>query len=100
MLEALAPMPVTRPAGAILRYINIAPELQHHRPFHIRAQPSNPHLAIARIHLRLRMFIAIPVPDLENRQTGMDGVQECLCRRSRIVFQSHKVVRGHMRTHG
>ena len=73
-------MPIPRPAGPVLRHIDIVTELQHHRPRHIRAQPGNAHVAIARIHLRLRMFVTIPVSDLENRQIGMDGVQERRCR--------------------
>lgn len=66
---------------AIPRHSYPLPKFHHHRAFHIRAQPRNPHLAIACIHLRLRMFVTIPVSDLENRQGRMDGVQECLCRR-------------------
>ena len=79
---SLATMPIPRPAGPILRYLNTLPKRHHHRPFHIGAQPRNAHVAITRIHLRLRMLVAVAVPYLEDRQAGMHGGQECWRGRS------------------
>jgi hypothetical protein len=86
-----APIPVTRMTGAIASDRDHLAKLQHQGPSLIRAQPRNAHLPITRIDLRLRVFVAVAVPNLEYRQARVNGIQESWRGRSAAAVIGHRV---------